>query len=411
MSDLRAISLFTGAGGLDFGIEAAGFETRVAVEMDADCCRTLQCARPGWSVIESKIESVPTADILSAGRMKKSQPDLLVGGPPCQPFSKSGYWSKGDTLRLDDPRASTLDDYMRVVQDALPQVILLENVAGMTYSGKDDGIKYLVSRLEQINKKAGTKYHPCCRILRMVEYGVPQLRERFFLVADRDGREFEFPAPTYRHPNSEEDTSLYESLPPAMTAWDAIGGLPGPSPDEILDVRGKWGNLLPSIPEGQNYLWHTDRKDGLPLFGWRTRYWGFLLKLAKRAPAWTIQAQPGSAIGPFHWSNRRLSTQELLRLMTFPEVALAGGRTSIQRQLGNAVPSLMTEVLGRCIRKQFLDGDIQGELTLLPVRAAHIPGPETVSDVPEEYLHLVGDYEPHPGTGKGPVARQRLAEG
>ena len=98
------------------------------------------------------------------------------------------------------------------------------------------------------------------------------------------------------------------------------------SEDEDLAVRGKWADLLPSIPEGSNYLHHTDRGEGMPLFGWRRRYWTFLLKLAKNRPSWTIQAQPGPAVGPFHWSNRRLSVRELSRLQTFPDdVNIVGG--------------------------------------------------------------------------------------
>ena len=91
------------------------------------------------------------------------------------------------------------------------------------------------------------------------------------------------------------------------TAWDAIGEFSLRSKADELKVRGQWADLLPSIPEGENYLWYTARKGGLPLFGWRTRFWSFLLKLAKDRPSWTIQAQPGPAIGPFHWENRMLS--------------------------------------------------------------------------------------------------------
>ena len=123
--------------------------------------------------------------------------------------------------------------------------------------------------------------------------------------------------------------------------------------EEDLTVRGKWADLLPSIPEGSNYLHHTDRGEGMPLFGWRRRYWTFLLKLAKNRPSWTIQAQPGPAVGPFHWSNRRLSVRELSRLQTFPDdVNIVGGKGSAQKQLGNAVPSLLAEVIGRAIRQQ-----------------------------------------------------------
>src|SRR5690606_31433083 len=108
----------------------------------------------------------------------------------------------------------------------------------------------------------------------------PQLRMRFFMVGHREGQVFAFPSPTHAGPGKPD-------LPSYVTAWDAIGGLAVDSTED-LRLRGKWADLVPSIPEGENYLWHTDRKGGLPLFGWRTRYWSFLLKLSKDKPSWTI---------------------------------------------------------------------------------------------------------------------------
>lgn len=197
-------------------------------------------------------------------------------------------------------------------------------------------------------------------------------------------------------------------MPAFRTAWDALADI-NPEPEEDLGLRGKWAALLPSIPEGENYLWHTDRGGGLPLFGWRRRYWTFLLKLAKNRPSWTIQAQPGPAVGPFHWENRRLSARELCRLQTFPDdVILAGKRASVQRQLGNAVPSLLAEVLGREIRTQILGLEpLKSPLHLLPPDRSPAPAPETVRDVPKEYLELVGNHSPHPGTGRGKAALER----
>src|SRR5581483_4332166 len=171
---------------------------------------------------------------------------------------------------------------------------------------------------------------------------------------------------------------------------------------EHLEMGGKWAALLPSIPEGQNYLWHTDRGGGLPLFGWRRRFWTFLLKLAKDRPSWTIQAQPGPAVGPFHWNSRRLSMRELCRLQTFPDdVELTGKRGSVQKQLGNAVPSLLAEVIGREIRKQFFDERVSSSLKLLPPDRGHPPPAEAVAPVPRQFRKLVGDHAAHPGTGKG----------
>jgi DNA (cytosine-5)-methyltransferase 1 len=230
------------------------------------------------------------------------------------------------------------------------------------------------------------------------------------MIASRDGSAFRFPAPTHR-PADESMRQLFrDPLPEFRTAWDALADL-SPDPHEDTEVRGKWADLLPSIPEGHNYLHHTDRGEGLPLFGWRRRYWSFLLKLAKNRPSWTIQAQPGPAIGPFHWENRRLSVRELCRLQTFPDdVTIVGGRTSQQRQLGNAVPSLLAEVLGRAIRQQLLGGwaAAGNPLRLLPPDRSPAPPAARLAPVPTKFHKLKGDHDAHPGTGKGFGALARV---
>lgn len=400
---LKLISLYTGIGGLDFGFEAAGYETCVAVEMDKFSCATLRANRPDWPVIEADINAVASDEILSVAKLKVGEADALIGGPPCQPFSKSSYWARGDSLRLDDPRADTLTAYLRVLRDTQPKTFLLENVGGLAFKSKDEGLRLLLDGIAEINRQCGTNYQPTWKLLKCAEFGVPQLRERVFLVGSRDGKSFEFPQPTHCDPDSQTTLELNEnSLKPYVTAWDAIGDLPRPNDLDGLTVGGKWGDLLPSIPEGENYLWHTPRGGGKPLFGWRTRYWSFLLKLAKNRPSWTIQAQPGSAIGPFHWDNRKLTFEEMCRIQTFPDgLSMPFGRTEMQRMLGNAVPSLMAEHLGREMANQLLGK----EISRIPVLATRcqvpIPDPSGVKAVPEKYLHMVGNHAPHPGTGKG----------
>lgn len=403
---LNVVSLFTGAGGLDYGFEAAGFRTRVAVDSDADCCRTLTANR-SWPVLCTDTANVSADDILDEAGIAAGDVDVLIGGPPCQPFSKAAYWSNGDTKRLSDPRASTLQDYMRFVDELHPCVFLLENVHGIAYSGKEEGFNFLRTEIERINRKHKTEYTFSFAVLDAADFGVPQNRYRFFLVAHRDGKKFCFPKPT--HSNHSGPPSLFpEDTLRHATAWDAIGELEDDSNDEDLAVKGRWGNLLPAIPEGENYLWHTARKGGLPLFGWRTAYWSFLLKLAKNRPSWTIQAQPGPAIGPFHWKNRRLSSKELARLQTFPvNVCVQGSRNAVQRQLGNAVPSLLAEVLAIEIASQFYGRKRPAQPELAIPLKDRIPEPERVGDVPPEYLHLLGDHGEHPGTGLGPGAKRR----
>ncbi len=297
---------------------------------------------------------------------------------------------------------------MRVVADLLPKTFLLENVHGISYSGKEEGFLLLEDSLAEINRQKGTRYQMSWAVLDSAAYGVPQVRQRFFLICHRDGGLFRFPAPTHSTPDlpCRAGPDLFgESLCASVTAWDAIGRV-RPDSGEKLQVRGRWADLLRSIPEGENYLWHTNRKDGLPLFGWRTRYWGFLLKLAKNRPAWTLQAQPGPAIGPFHWENRRLSIEEMARLQTFPDgLRYVGGRNSVQRQLGNAVPSLLAEVLAREIARQFLGVQTSGKPKLAVTLDRPIPAPEPVEPVPEKFLCLAGDHPDHPGEGRTERAR------
>ncbi len=394
------ISLFSGAGGLDYGFEAAGYETVAAVEWQADACATLRRNRPSWKVFEGDIFGVPTGVLLAAGKLKRGEVDVVIGGPPCQPFSKSGYWARGDAGRLSDPRSDTLSAYMRVVDEALPRAFVLENVGGLSYSGKNEGLALLLDRIQAINARHRVSYRPEYRVLRAADYGVPQLRERFVMIAARDGQAFEFPEPTHGVDEGEQRSLVCRE--PYRTAWDAIGDLKR-EPNEDLALRGKWADLLPSIPEGANYLYHTNRGGGLPLFGWRRRFWSFLLKLAKDKPSWTVQAQPGPATGPFHWSNRQLSMRELCRIQTFPDdILITGGRTSVQRQVGNAVPSLLAEVLGRAIRRQILRQRVDVTLKLLPPkRTPVLPAEPHAKKVPNKFRVLEGDHPAHPGPGKG----------
>lgn len=394
----RLISLYTGAGGLDLGFEAAGFEVAVAIELDPDAVATIRRNRD-WPLIDRDIHDVPTREILETGGLAEGEADALVGGPPCQPFSKSGYWSNhGASLRLDDPRAGTMGAYLRVLRDTLPRTFFLENVPGLAYRGKSEGIELLERTIEAINTERGVSYSLRYGQLNAAEHGIPQMRERVIVVGARDGTDMELPSPTH---GPAPDHCASAAIEPCLTAWDAIGDLEEDN-DPELQLRGKWAGLLPSIPEGENYLWHTDRGGGLPLFGWRRRYWSFLLKLAKGRPSWTIQAQPGPATGPFHWRSRRLSVRELCRLQTFPDdYQISGGLSAAQRQLGNAVPAALAEVVARAMRRTFLADPIDPRATLIPQRRRPLPEPEPPTEVPAAYRSLAGAHEPHPGTGRG----------
>ncbi len=407
---LKAISLYSGIGGLDFGFEAAGFETSIAIELDKAACATMRLNR-NWPVIERDIHEVSSQEIMDIAGVGVGEADVLIGGPPCQPFSKSSYWVAGDSLRLDDPRSDTLTAYLRVLRDLQPKAFLLENVHGIAFKNKDEGLQYLLKGIRQINRETGSNYSISWQKLNAADYGVPQIRERVFLIGSRDGASFEFPKPTH---GSNERTDLFDHVPilPYKTAWDALGDLPQNNLDASLRVGGKWGDLLPSIPEGENYLWHTNRGGGKPLFGWRTRYWSFMLKLAKNRPSWTIQAQPGTSIGPFHWTSRKLTPLEMCRLQTFPDgLKFECGRTDVQKMLGNAVPSLLAEVLAKEIRRQLLGHSrLRKALKLLPPVRENIPPPEKVKPLAKKYYCYIGEHDDHPGEGKGRRSVKRATE-
>jgi len=401
------ISLFSGVGGLDLGFEAAGFRTAVALEIDATSCHTLRLNRD-WPVIQADIHAVSSKDLIRAANLRPGQADVLVGGPPCQPFSKSGYWATGDSRRLDDPRADTLTAFLRVLRDVKPRAFLLENVRGLAYCGKDEGLRHLLEGIKEVNRAARTKYRAEWKMLNAADYGVPQLRERVFLIGSRDGVPFRFPEPTHA---AESEGALFP-MERHRNTWDALGDLPEDDDDSALVVGGKWGDLLPTIPEGENYLFHTNRGNGEHLFGWRRRFWSFLLKIAKARPSWTIQAQPGPATGPFHWRSRRLSPRELCRLQTMPDgIKFDCPRSEIQRMVGNAVPSLLAELLAREIKIQLLGFSSGRESPkLLPPNRGAPPPPEGVRPVPRKYRALIGNHPDHPGTGLG-FSRQRSPRG
>jgi DNA (cytosine-5)-methyltransferase 1 len=364
---LPVISLFSGAGGLDLAVERClerpGSPTKkapqplrvaVALDCEADAAATL---RKNFTcpVLEDNILTTPTSVILGAGGLSKGDAALVVGGPPCTPFSKSGFWL--DYKRESrDPHASLLDEFARVVAEGRPEAFVLENVQGLTYRTHAAQLKRLSGRLES----AG--YNPQWQVLNAAAYGVPQLRKRVFIVGRRDGRPFRFPAPT--HSGWTEHTRIFDATKqPFMTAGEVLKDLlPGePEPGEI--VSGQFAELAAAVPAGQNYLWHSERGGGERAFRWRSRYWTFLLRLDPDRPATTLQAQPGPWVGPFHWENvldevgreraRRLRVPEMLRLMAFPDgYQLVGDRRSVQRQLGNAVPVRLGAVVIRALLEQ-----------------------------------------------------------
>ncbi len=343
-----AVSLFSGAGGLDLGVELAGYQVRAAVERYADATLTMEKNFPhlASAVIKSDILAIPTSDIMrAAGLRRAARPDLLVGGPPCTPFSKSGFWLDWKRSGLD-PEASLLQAYTRVLREAQPRKFILENVYALTFGNQASKGAY--DRLLREIDQAGYNYR--AKVLNAADYGVAQSRPRLFVIgARKDEPQPEHPAPS--HGGSWERRATGNPDRPHVTSGEALDGLvTDPEPEEVL--RGRYRHLLADIPPGDNYLYYTvERGHPDPQFAWRSRFWSFLLKLDPARPSPTIQAQPGSNVGPFHWTNRRLRLAELKRLFTFPDdFDFVGSRASAQYMIGNSVPPQLAQRVAEAVR-------------------------------------------------------------
>lgn len=376
---------------MDLGIEAVGFRLTGTIEIDELARSSVHANRNGqWPVVGHDI-----ADFASSVRpddlgLERRELSLLAAAPPCQPFSKAAQWSRTSRVGIDDRRADCLHDLIHLIDVFLPEAILLENVPGFI-SGKNSAIDVLERHLDEINDRNSTGYRLETSVLDAADFGVPQHRRRAIVVALRDGGPFTWPNPTHADKR--------------VRAWDAIGTLKLEA-DEIPQNRGTWAGLLPSIPEGQNYLWHTDRGGGRPLFGYRRRFWSFLLKLSKQQPSWTLPAQPGPSTGPFHWESRPLAVREMLRLQSFPATwSVRGSYRQQVHQVGNATPPLLAEVLARALLEHVGGTAPNSPPRYRIPRKRKLPAPEPVLAIPREFRELEGDHPAHPGAGLGPRPR------
>lgn len=372
---MRAISLFSGAGGLDLGCERAGFRTVAVVEANPTARSTLlanvERFLPGLGK-DALFEDILTTRAETLRDSAGSPADevaLVHGGPPCTPFSKSGYWLEYKR-RGADPKASLLDSFVDVVEAVRPQSFLMENVFALAYRNHN---REVFDRFLARTRAAG--YAVDHSVLVAGDYGVPQLRQRVFCVGVRADLldvpaslwHFDWPAPTHTGPH---ETRRWEAnLPVHVTAGEALADLPEPlnppEPEEI--VTGTYADELRVVPPGDNYLFLTEKRGHPePRFKWRSRYWSFLLKLHPDRPAPTIQGQPGPWVGPFHWDSRRLRVGEVKRLMTFPdEFVVLGSRREQQLQLGNAVPPRLAECIGRRLADTLAEASVSRPAQLL----------------------------------------------
>ena len=352
MTKIPVIDLFAGAGGLSYGAHLAGADVRLSVELDQSACHTLRLNKafhPG-DVLPADVSQLTGQGLRKQIGLAKSDPLIIVGGPPCQPFSKASYWtdpgtdSKYRRARANgielakpkpilnakpDPRRSLIQEFLRIVEEARADAFLFENVPSILHPRNKETFQRFISSASDLG------YLLTVVRANAVAYGVPQKRHRVIVLGFKGNRITEPPA---THAVTAEQAN---GLKIPVTCKQAIQKFTARKyfePQEV--VKGRWAKHLEEVAPGMNYkaltAWAGHPN---PSFVAETRFWHFLLKLDPNAPSWTIAANPGPWIGPFHWDSRRLRTPELAALQGFPDgYQFSGDRRARVRQIGNALP-------------------------------------------------------------------------
>lgn len=340
-SKIQTIGFFSGAGGLDVGSQLAGSKVISSLDFDKDSVATMSANKyfSHATHLHKDIKDINAYDYNNIIKSNNPEKLILVGGPPCQPFSKAGYWvTHKNRLGSEDPR-NMIGQYLRLVEDLQPDGFLLENVESLMHPKNTQAVSDLKEAIDRI----GYKYI----VFRAdaLDFGVPQKRKRVFFIASKKHIIGE---PVKTH--GEADALLSNSnLHKHERVIDWIGKFDNDQyfePEE-LTVGKTYDQELKQIPPGQNYFALTSRNGHPnPRFEANKRFWNFLLKLHPNRPSWTIAAQPGPWVGPFHWNNRRLRVPEIAAIQTFPEdYTFVGKRRSVQKQIGNAVPPLLGKAM------------------------------------------------------------------
>lgn len=345
-----AISLFSGGGGLDHGFEEAGYNVVFATDNWDIAVDTL--VKRNKLKKSKKIIELNDISNINFEKIKKKHKiiDVVMGGPPCPPFSKSRFYLEKKPRSIKDPEGlHTLVNYFRAIEELAPKSFLFENVAGFNFKPHRNALDYLKERSKQLG------YQINYDVINCADYGVPQIRERFFCIGTKENS-FNFPLQTHtKTPKAKNQQTIEQlDLKPRVTCKEAIGDLDIPLPEDKDNQAGsKHKELLKKVPPGDNYLFFTKKRGHPnPEFEWRSRYWSFLLKLSPDLPSWTIQASFSNNQGPFHWENRYLRIAEIKRIQSFPDDYEFSGNFKDQwRQIGNAVPPLIAKILAKEIKK------------------------------------------------------------
>lgn len=367
---IPVIDLFSGAGGLGLGALKANGDLRLSVEIDKIACETMRLnseVHTGEILCED-VCNLNGNQLKEIAGIRRTDPFIIVGGPPCQPFSKASYWTDpGNDSRYrrnrmegvllerpqvitkakKDERRSLIFEFFRLIKESKPEGILFENVPSILHPRNIGTFTKFKRSIEEIG------YKTLVVKVNGQDYGIAQKRQRIILL----GLKSDTPSmPIKTH--SDNVFEIHEGLLPYVTAGQALKKYDLKKYFESEEVvTGKWANQLFEIPPGMNYKaltkWAGHKK---PTFVAETRFWNFLLKLDPSLPSWTIAANPGPWTGPFHWKNRRLRTVELAVLQGFPDqYHFVGNRRERVKQIGNALPS---HIAAACLKPviSILDG-------------------------------------------------------
>jgi DNA (cytosine-5)-methyltransferase 1 len=348
------ISLFSGGGGLDLGLEAAGFQTRFESDIDSYSCSTLEMGRiaaarrglPIFSdsvVLAADVRSLEGGFILDSSRLKKGQVSLLAGGPPCQAFSVFGK-RKGRA----DRRGQLVYEYFRLLSQIEPEAFLFENVYGLLTVENGDVFKMACEQLSEPRK--GIRYELSILRLNAADYGVPQFRDRIFIIGSRKGKTLkEIDTLTVDQSNCFGSTQL-----PFRTVRDAFRGLPKPNDN------------YPANHTGRTHSNRIIERYGSMIPGQRDHFTR-INKLDLNKPSYTIivGSDKGGGKGHIHpTAPREVTPRESARIQTFPDWwQFAGTVRHPIRQVGNAVPPLLGFAVANALREHIFG------LPPIPVKA------------------------------------------
>ena len=346
----KLISFFSGGGGLDLGLEAAGFETVFATDIDYHSCVTLQqgkdyCAKAKLPFLQSAtikqadIINLSSKEVMDAAGVKKGEVDLMAGGPPCQAFSVFGK-----RLGIKDPRGLLPYEYLRLLREIEPKAFVFENVFGLLTIHGGDTFKELCALLEKPGD--GVTYKLSVFRLNAAEYGVPQFRDRIFIIGSRAGKKIDC-IPKICAATPEKAYRANRDLLPYRTVNDGLRGVP-PLGTELANHTSR--SHSQRIIDRYTNLKHGERDS-------KTR----INKLHPERPSYTIivGSDKGGGKGHVHpFEPREVSPRESARMQTFPDWwAFSGTSRHPIRQVGNAVPPLLAAVVGREIMEQFFGGE------------------------------------------------------